>query len=852
MRCTSCTQKINSILAAFCISNPSSCYLKAFSVSFALSKVFLEIISSDAISSISLYLEKSIFPYLEEAGFPCFLIDIFEDFDLNVSVPGKHTYDVLVIAKHLPDTALSDEIALLSSEESVFSSILPGIVFKRPFLKRNDNAVSFCASAATNISALAFLLPENSTIIKVPDHGQSKPPKDTNYLIGDLMLSSGVLVFQIIFSFFPFSTVLQLLLIILLLAFSTYLKLVLELGIKGLVCGQPTMDSLVSLAFIGSLLLEMINFDRLDPFLSFTMLLISVLAGRILETQIDQKRTHLSTNNDVLARLLRPVNEMFKEIFVSPDLLSPGDLVRILPGETVPTDGKLVLGACSYFDESFITGESAPVYRESRVIGDHNGQLMGSNYSDILLAGTTNVITGRPVITECSCSTNKSISSCLARITETALSKHSNAQRFADGLARWFVPLVLVLSGLTFFLNVIMSSNVTSAIERSISVMVSACPCAMALAAPIIFSAAIKIARGWGVIFNDISSFESLSTIQHIFFDKTGTITTGALALKGLFLYPENRQDSYRILAIIKRLAMTSSHPICSSLSHHLQLLGETSMEELAIDDVHEIPGRGISCLVCAGGANESTKALLGNRTFLEGNGVGVPQTCDDSTMVLFALDGIHVATITFSESVREEAPSVINELSKIMRVSLLTGDRKGAAQAAAAVIGLESDIFYECDPFAKEKIIKDATKGNQNIPSLSVAMVGDGLNDSAAMANATLSIAVGAGSTSILWNSKMVIMRSNHPLSMIPETVHLCRKAKMWTYGLWTISLIYNGVMLPMEMGLIKNIFVPSYIASFFMSLSSVGVLVSGHLFSFFNSSGRGKPLKKSFSITT
>ncbi|KGG52656.1 hypothetical protein DI09_149p40 [Mitosporidium daphniae] len=801
--------------------------------------------SSDCSDSISSYLEKRIIPCLEEAGFPCFLIDLSQELGVNVSTDMKMPYDVFINTKYSPKNLFFNDVALLSSEEFVHSSVIPGITLKGP-LKRNEDQMSFYASISDNFSILISLLPANSTIVKIDCIDRSKAPKSKKYLFNDLILCVGTLTLQFVFSFLPISIIFQLLLVIVLLAFSTYIRIVIKFGLRNLANGHPTMDSLVSLALLGSFVLEIMNLDGLDPFFSFTMLLISVLIGRILEDQAGHKGVCLNAERTILAKMLKPDNENFVEIFMSPELLSPGDLVRILPGEVVPVDGKLVLGACSYFDESFITGESVPVYKESNAITICDCKIVNSKYSDIVLAGTKNVAIGRPVIMECSHSLNGSISSCLARITESALSKQSNAQRFADSLAKWFVPFVLGLSGLTFISNVIIFLDLKLALERSVSVMVSACPCAMALAAPIIFSTAIKLARERGVIFNGMSSFESLSTIQQIFFDKTGTITAGTFTLKGLFLYPANRQDSYRILAIIKRLASTSTHPICSSLTHHLQLLDGASMEEHAVDDFCEIPGRGISCSIRICGVGKSIKALLGNWLLLEENGIKAPQVCDDSTMVLFALEGVHIATITFSESVREEAPFVIGELSKIMRVSILTGDRKGAAQAAAIAVGLDSDIFYECDPFAKEKIVQDAARGDQSMRPIPVAMVGDGLNDSAAMANATLSIAIGTGSPSILWSSKMVIMRSNHPLSLIPEMIHLCQRAKKWIYALWIGSLLYNSIILPMEMGLLGDIFLPSYMASLLMSLSSIGVLVSGHLFSFFNSSAKLMSLAK------
>ncbi len=404
-----------------------------------------------------------------------------------------------------------------------------------------------------------------------------------------------------------------------------------------------------------------------------------------------------------------------------------GQLVRILPGESIPVDGIVEHGESSV-DQSILTGESLPIDKQ---VGDE------------LLCGTTNL--HGAIELRCTRRSTDSSLNKMVRLVDEAEKSKSPIQRQADKWASVLVPVALLIAILTYLF--------TGHIINAVTVLVVFCPCALVLATPVSIMAAIGQASKNGVLIKNGAALEALGSLNSIAFDKTGTLTQGKLKLSDCIY--ANEEDKVSIDNWIARAEKRSEHPLAKAIvAHFRQHYGEEAFAQLdSRDDAfHMLPGRGVSLL------SHGQNLLCGNKKLIEDQGVAVDETWLQSAqhfqeqgkaLVFAALDGQIIALLALSDELRPSAAQSIADLKELgMSVSMLTGDHAVSAQYFAKKIGINA-VHSELLPEDKLAHIQSKQQSGEKI-----AMLGDGVNDAAALKLADVGIAMGKAGSDVAIDS--------------------------------------------------------------------------------------------------
>lgn len=475
-----------------------------------------------------------------------------------------------------------------------------------------------------------------------------------------------------------------------------------------------------------------------------------------------------------------------------------GDVLRVLPGEKIPLDGKVVEGGSSV-DEAALTGESLPVEKN---IGD---RVFGAtlNQDGFLKISVTETGEG-------------TVLAQIIRTVEEAQGSKAPSQKLADRVSGVFVPAVILLAIATFLSWYFFSRNFSLSIVNAVAVLVIACPCALGLATP----AAIMVGTGRGarsgILFKSGESFERAKDISMIVFDKTGTLTSGRPEIVSSVGHKASSIDEKKLFAIAGSLAKYSEHPLSKAVAAYIE---ENNIPIADIDDLKEERGKGISGKERASGA----KILLGNKKLLEENKLDtawVDAIIDDDKLGvgtrLFVAHGDQIAgAIIVADKLREESKEVIGELKKMgLKIAMISGDNQKIAEAVAKILGIEK-VLAEVLPSEKAAEIKNLQEKGEKI-----IFVGDGINDAPSLVQADLGIAMG-GAQDIAKEAGQIILVQNN-LEKVVEAIKVSRltfktirQNLFWAFG-------YNIVAIPLAMAGLLN---PA-IAAAAMAASSVSVV--------------------------
>jgi Cu+-exporting ATPase len=477
----------------------------------------------------------------------------------------------------------------------------------------------------------------------------------------------------------------------------------------------------------------------------------------------------------------------------------PGEVVVVLPGERVPVDGVVLTGASS-LDESLITGESVPVARSvgERLIG---GSL---NYDGALEYRATSIGAD-------------SVLGQMLRLMEEAQSSKAPMQQLADRVSAVFVPTVLALAALTFLIWSVVShaGGPGRAFAIAVAVLVIACPCAMGLAVPAALTVAIGRAAQLGILFKGGESVERLARVDTVVLDKTGTLTEGKPGITAVRAY---NTDEVRLVSLAAALEQRSEHPLARAVLEYASVHG---IAAAGASDVRAIPGKGLT------GTVQGSAITAGNRALMLDLGVSLPETATvraGETPLYIAIDGRYAGLLTAQDGVRPGAAETVSILKRIgMQVAMLTGDSRAAADEVARAVGLDH-AYAELLPEDKLAKIRELQSAGRK-----VAMVGDGINDAAALAQADAGLAIGTG-TDLAREAGDAILLRGDPLQIITalvlarHTLRVMRQNLGWALGYNLIGIpIAAGVLYPL-IGLLLN---PA-IAAAAMALSSVSVLAN------------------------
>ena len=489
------------------------------------------------------------------------------------------------------------------------------------------------------------------------------------------------------------------------------------------------------------------------------------------------------------------------------DAVAVGDLLRVLPGDRMPLDAEVIAGRSSV-DESMLTGEPLPITRGP---------------GDRVLGGTLS-LDGALVLRATAVGANSMLAQ-MSRLLERARAGRAPLQRMADRASAIFVPSVLLLATLTFAVWALIDNTgahhtgFARAISLGISVLVIACPCAMGLAVPATVAVALGTGARNGILFKGGEALERLATVSILAFDKTGTLTEGRPRIA---LFEPSPGTPYTVQLLLRwadAVEQLSTHPLAAAVSRYAR--EQSTLGALAkASEGRVLPGTGAEARVDGHQIAVGSAALLP----IAPDGGPAPSDLLHATPMFLLVDGQPAATFYAVDTVRPSAKGIAETVSTLgLRSMLLTGDTPGATQEAAAQAGI-SDVRARLLPadkvLALEALQRDGFR---------VAMVGDGLNDAAALAQADVGIAVASGTD--LAREAGHILLLHHDLQLIPLAVRLARKARRVMRQNLGWALGYNVLGIPLAAGVLLpgfGIALSPALASAAMALSSVSVLLN------------------------
>ncbi len=564
-------------------------------------------------------------------------------------------------------------------------------------------------------------------------------------------------------------------------------------AIKGLLARQITADVLMAVGITAATALgEFSAAAMIVFFMTIAHFLESFTTGRSREAIRSLMRIAPKT-----ARVLRDG----AEAQVGIEQVQPGDRVLVRPGEQIPVDGRVLAGHSSV-DQAPITGESLPVEK---------------NAGDKVFAGTLNQLGALTV--DVTCIGRDTTLGKIVRLVEEAEASKAPVQKFADRYSSYFLPVVLGIGLLTML--------VTRNPRSGIAVLVVACPCAVALATPLSVVASTGAAARRGILIKGGLYLEALARVDTVVVDKTGTLTLGKPMvteisnLQSQFSNPKSEigDPQSEILALAASLERYSEHPLAGAV------IAKAAARGLTLDDAHDfeaIPGKGVTARVNGDVVCVGTRSLLDER--------GVPVSAQDArraeeleaqgqTVLWLARGTEALGLIAVADVIRPEVPSAIAELKKlgIRRIVLLTGDNERTAQAVAAQLGI-TEVHANLLPQDKIEAVRALQAEGRK-----VAMIGDGINDAPALAQADVGIAMGAAGADVaLEAAHVALMRDDWRLA--PEAIRVGRRTFRTIQQNITFGVLYNiaGVTLA-ALGIL-----PPVLAAAAQSLPDVAVFLN------------------------
>ena len=571
-------------------------------------------------------------------------------------------------------------------------------------------------------------------------------------------------------------------------------------GFKSLAHGAPTMDALIAVGATASIAWSLyamfIMADQLAAgqvheammtsmdnlyFESAGTILSLVTVGKYLETRSKSKTGGaIEALIDLAPKTATVVAEDGSEATVDVDSILPGQVLRVRPGESIPVDG-VVLEGSSAVDESALTGESIPVEKTA---------------GDTVNAATVNR-TGSFTFRATRVGADTSLAK-IIQLVEDANATKAPIARMADKVAGVFVPVVFMISAVTFVVWMALTGSVNEALTSAVAVLVISCPCALGLATPVAIMVGTGKGAEMGILFKSAEALENLRSVGTVVLDKTGTVTRGKPAVTDITV--ATRADGSpamsekALLKLAAALERSSEHPLAEAIMAECETRGIVAR---MVEDFAAVPGRGVT-------AREGQNAIAaGNVRLMDELGVTVPAglaeqfAAEGKTPLFFAKNGELAGTIAVADEVKETSAGAIAALRSLgVDVRMLTGDNRVTAEAIARRVGLSSEqVIADVLPADKERHVREL----QDVGG-KVAMVGDGINDSPALARADVGLAIGTGADIAKEGADVVLMRSDlmdvaRAIELSRATIRNIKQDLFW-------ALFYNGIGIPLAAG--------------------------------------------------
>ena len=592
-------------------------------------------------------------------------------------------------------------------------------------------------------------------------------------------------------------------------------------GFKNLVRKSPTMDSLIAIGSTAAVLYGIyatFGIVIVDPeahmdlyYESAGAIITLILFGKLLEAktkgQTSSAIKKLIRLQPKKAKIIE--NGAEKEVLI--ENLKVGDIVIVKPGEKIAVDGRIVEGATSV-DESMLTGESLPV---SKKVGDK------------VVGGSINK--NGSIRFEATEIGKNTVLSQIIKLVEEAQGSKAPISRMADIVSAYFVPIVIgiaIITGIAWFLS---GSGLVTALSFFIAVLVIACPCALGLATPTSIMVGTGKGAENGILIKSGEALETAYKIKTVVFDKTGTITKGKPILTDLIAYGKYNENE--LLKIAASVENDSEHPLAEAIVNKAK---EKNIEIKPYEKFRAMPGYGIRATF------EGKEVQIGNRKLMENRKINVEISQKDYDILLnegktpmyISIDNKLAGLVAVADVIKETSKEAIEKLKKMgIKTVMLTGDNEKTAKFIAKQVGID-DVISEVLPYQKSQKVKELQEKDEF-----VAMVGDGINDSPALAQANVGIAIGNGTDVAIESADIVLIRNDlrdvaGSIALSKATITNIKENLFWAF-------FYNVLGIPFAAGIFYAFFngpkLDPMIAAFAMSFSSVSVLGNALRLKFF-----------------
>ena len=581
-------------------------------------------------------------------------------------------------------------------------------------------------------------------------------------------------------------------------------------GYKNLIHKTPNMDTLVMIGVLSSYICSIFGTIMILKgnsqyahhlyFESSAIVIFFIKIGKYIEGKNKDKTKEalqeLMTITPNHATIIR--NE--KEIVVTLDEIQKGDIVVCKPGEKIAVDGTIIEGI-THINESFITGESVPVKREKE-----QKVIAGSINYEGTIKYRAEKIGKESTVSE------------IVRLVVEATNTKAPIAKVADKISEYFVPVIIVISIISFLIWFIISKNIAFAINIFVTILVVACPCSLGLATPLAIVIASGKASRKGILIKTSEALENSHKLKTIVFDKTGTLTNGELTISKIYNYSDIEEKE-----IIKKVASIenkSEHPIARAIVNYAKKQNINFQE---ITEFKAIPGYGVYSKI------EENEYLIGNKKLLEENKIEIDNEKDetmlelDGNSILWIVENKKIiALIGVKDTIKENARKIIQQLkNKKIEVVMLTGDNQKTAEVIAEQIGIEK-VIANVLPKQKAEEIKRLKQNGL------VAMCGDGINDSVSLVTADIGISISSGTDIAIDSSSVVLMNNNLEsinslIDISKKTIRNIKQNLFWAF-------FYNVCMIPIACGVFVGLGVtmnPMF-AAFAMTISSLTVVLN------------------------
>jgi Cu+-exporting ATPase len=582
------------------------------------------------------------------------------------------------------------------------------------------------------------------------------------------------------------------------------------------------MDSLVALgtgaAWFASLLItlqpdgSLLRSEKL--YFDASVLILAFLQfGHVLETRAKRTTSEAVGSLVGLAPKIASVVRRGREVRVPVSLLRIGDEIRVRPGERIASDGEVVEGEAS-LDESMLTGESMPVAKRA---------------GDPVTGGTINR-SGTLLFRVTRLGEETTLAHIVAMVRQAQMSKPPIG-RLVDRVSAVFVPLVILIALITFGVWLLLAPEppMPYALTAGIAVLVIACPCALGLATPIAIMVGTSRAAQLNVLIRNSDGLQSASRLSHLVVDKTGTLTLGRPRVSGI--YPSQGVEASDLLRFAASVESVSSHPLAESIIAHAR---EQGLEPAPVSDFRSHHGRGVEGVV------EGRHVQLGGRHLLDALETQATQDLLDiaerearaaGTPVWLMLDGELQGLLVLKDPLRHDSRQAVRLLAQQgVKLVICTGDNRATAESVARSLGVE-EVHSEVLPADKQAIVKALQQQGHR-----VGMVGDGVNDAPALAQADTGFAIGSGTDVAIHNADITLVGDSlaNVVTAIDVSRATLRNIKQNLFG----AFIYNILGIPLAAGVLYPLtgwLLPPMFASAAMALSSVTVVTNANRLRFF-----------------